>query len=121
MNYMKVVTIGLFFVIMSLTIEKYVNASTLEGYSSSSDELQSSEEQQQRDDNHHFLNKQLIDYFRSEIMKRARPVNGKKLLNKNYFSETPISQDSNEELNLNLRSNRLERKRGGKFAIPRMG
>jgi hypothetical protein len=115
MNHMKTLTIGLIFILISLTIEKYVNASTIEGSSSSSDELINTSEDDQREENRHFLNKQLIDYFRSQIMKRGRSMNIKNLLNNNYFS------DSNEDMNLNLRSNRLDRKRGGKFAIPRMG
>jgi hypothetical protein len=120
MNYMKILTIGLCFIMMSLTMEKYVNGSILEGYSSSSDELLNRSEEEQREENRHFLNKQLLDYFRSETMKRARSINNKKLSNKNYFYQTPFTEDSNEELNVNLR-NRFDRKRGGKFAIPRMG
>lgn len=119
MNYVKTLIISLFFAMMTLSIEKNVHALSLDG---SSEELFSSSEEQ-HDQNSQFLNRQLIDYFRSEIMKRsfrARALNNRKPSFRNYFYEAPIG--NNEEANVNSeRLHGLNRKRAGKFAIPRMG
>ncbi len=75
---------------------------------------------------HHLLNKQLLDYFRSEMRKRsfrAKAISRQRSLKRNNYFDHDESQElnSNENFDHEKQLGRYNQKRGGKFAIPRMG
>ena len=123
MNNSRVIIIAMFLIVMSLSLEQYASALSIDS-SSSSHEIESNSGEESR--YHHSLNKHLLDYIRSELKKRsfrAKAISRQRSLKRNYYFDHDESQEQNSNENFDHEQSlgRYYHKRGGKFAIPRMG